>query len=245
MPDYFSPQQADCLHHAFNEIHISMRRIYIDAFYFRESAQFQKQWRVLDVGGHKTEDRGCFKLAACDVDSFILNLGADFLPDVQADAAIMPFSASTFDAVICSEMLEHVLDPLPILREIQRVLKPESRLLLCVPFLYRTHAEPYDFARYTDHYWQHTLTTVGFDDIRIKRQGLFWSVLVDMPCEMLHRNIQAGIVPRWQQRLFCPLMARFKRLAYRWDARPGVRNHRIMRGYTTGYGITCRKSDPS
>lgn len=230
-----------CLKSALHDIHTSMRRYYIDTFYFREAIHFQKDWRVLDVGGHKTENRGCFKLSNCGVQSCILNLGADFLPDVQANAEVMPFPTSTFDAVICSEMLEHVLDPTPILREIQRVLKPGGKLLLCVPFLYRMHAEPGDFARYTHHFWQQRFMEIGFDDIVIERQGLYWSVLVDMLREMLHRNIQAGIVPRWQQRFYRPLMAYLKRLAHRWDMRPGVRNHRIMRGYTTGYGITCRK----
>jgi ubiquinone/menaquinone biosynthesis C-methylase UbiE len=42
----------------------------------------------------------------------------------QADASAMPFADGTFDRVHCSWLLEHVSDPLPIVREVRRVLKP-------------------------------------------------------------------------------------------------------------------------
>ncbi|MFO0599478.1 MAG: methyltransferase domain-containing protein [Myxococcaceae bacterium] len=44
----------------------------------------------------------------------------------RADATRLPFADHTFDRVHCSWLLEHVRDPLPILREVRRVLRPEG-----------------------------------------------------------------------------------------------------------------------
>lgn len=43
---------------------------------------------------------------------------------VQGDAAHMPFADASFDKVHCSWLLEHVPNPLAILREVRRVLVP-------------------------------------------------------------------------------------------------------------------------
>lgn len=103
------------------------------------------------------------------------------LLNVQADAAYIPFADASFDAVICSELLEHVFQPIQVVEEAYRVLRPDGVLLLCVPFLYRIHADPYDYGRYTDYYWQRVLQETGFCRITVERQGLFFSVLLDFP----------------------------------------------------------------
>ncbi len=46
------------------------------------------------------------------------------VPLARADAARLPFADGTFDRVHCSWLLEHVPRPVPILREVRRVLKP-------------------------------------------------------------------------------------------------------------------------
>lgn len=43
------------------------------------------------------------------------------------------FEAGVFDLVFCLELLEHVVDPYFVLREIHRVLKPKGKLVLSVP----------------------------------------------------------------------------------------------------------------
>ncbi len=45
----------------------------------------------------------------------------------------LPFQDATFDVVICLEVLEHLVDPESVAREIRRVLKPGGRALLSVP----------------------------------------------------------------------------------------------------------------
>ena len=69
--------------------------------------------------------------------------------DVFADAANLPFAAKSFDAVLCTQVLEHVCEPLQVLKEVCRVLKPGGRLVLTAPQYNGLHGEPQDFYRYT------------------------------------------------------------------------------------------------
>jgi ubiquinone/menaquinone biosynthesis C-methylase UbiE len=68
---------------------------------------------------------------------------------VRGSAVAIPFADSSFDFVLCSEVLEHVPDPRRAIGEIARVLRPGGRLVLTVPFLYPIHEEPWDFWRFT------------------------------------------------------------------------------------------------
>jgi ubiquinone/menaquinone biosynthesis C-methylase UbiE len=52
---------------------------------------------------------------------------------VCADAMSVPFKDSVFDRVICSEVVEHLGDPQPALREIHRILKRDGKVVLTVP----------------------------------------------------------------------------------------------------------------
>lgn len=51
----------------------------------------------------------------------------------QADALALPFPDASFDAIICSETLEHIPDDRGAVAEIHRVLRPGGLLFLTVP----------------------------------------------------------------------------------------------------------------
>lgn len=52
---------------------------------------------------------------------------------MRGDATGLPFPDASFDALICSEVLEHLPDVNAALAEIRRVLKPDGRLCITVP----------------------------------------------------------------------------------------------------------------
>lgn len=54
----------------------------------------------------------------------------------EVDAYNMPYSASSFDVIICRELIEHLEDPASLLREIHRVLVLDGHLLLTTPNIY-------------------------------------------------------------------------------------------------------------
>lgn len=49
---------------------------------------------------------------------------------IRADAKILPFKTGSFDLVISHNMLHHLPDPSPMLKEVERVVKPEGGILI-------------------------------------------------------------------------------------------------------------------
>lgn len=49
------------------------------------------------------------------------------------EAPPYPFKAESFDMIICSEVLEHVFDPVKVTKEIHRLLKPDGSYILSTP----------------------------------------------------------------------------------------------------------------
>ena len=100
--------------------------------------------RVLDLGcGANLEydlalaDRGV-EVVGVDFAAAFLALAPQHprITLLQADAQRLPFGPREFDAVICSEVLEHVPDDRAVMGEIARVLKPRGLLTLTVPLLW-------------------------------------------------------------------------------------------------------------
>jgi ubiquinone/menaquinone biosynthesis C-methylase UbiE len=216
----------------------SLRRSFVDEFYARHIRTLPAGSRVLDLGGYKFRKRGAFDIASYPVRVTYANLSRSQQPDVQTDAASLPCKSECFDAVVCSELLEHVDDPKAVLQEMYRVLKPTGVCLISVPFLFHIHADPCDYGRYTDHYWRMQLQKLGFDNINIEAQGLFWSVAIEMLRAWFYERVKQGrLQSAVLQRLITALVAKGRQAAFRREQRVEAFDHAFIKRYTTGYGI--------
>jgi ubiquinone/menaquinone biosynthesis C-methylase UbiE len=113
------------------------------------------------------------------------------------DAHHIPLASETVDAALVQAVLEHVLDPGQVVREIRRVLRPGGLVYAETPFLQQVHAGPYDFVRYTSS--GHRYLFRSFDEIRagpVAGPGtqLLWSV--DHIVRALLRSELAGKLAR-------------------------------------------------
>ena len=230
------PKNADHLSY-------SLRRLFVDQFYSRQMLRLRSGSVVLDVGGLKHKKRGQFDIRHYDQRVVYANLQSGKQPDVQADAANLPFRSSSFDAVICAELLEHVRDPVAVLAEMHRVVRTQGIVLATVPFLYQVHGDPSDYGRYTEQYWKEHAANLGFVNLMIEQQGLFWSVIVDMLRSWASEQAKTG-------RLRAPLARQLaswivgigKRAAMSLEAKPGNATSAFCKSYTTGYGICFVKA---
>jgi SAM-dependent methyltransferase len=109
-------------------------------------------FRVLDAGCGTGET-----LAGLD---HLVRHGVDIIPDYleaargngldaeNADIEWLPFNRHLFDAVVCADVLEHVLDLNAAVRELLRVLRPGGHLIVRVP-------DSEDLSDYLDAPWRY------------------------------------------------------------------------------------------
>lgn len=97
--------------------------------------------------------------------------------DYVASADALPLDDDVVDAVLCTQVLEHVPDPFAVLREAARVLRPGGGIYLTVPFVWELHELPFDFWRFTPASIERLLTGAGFVDVHVEpRNDCFQTV---------------------------------------------------------------------
>lgn len=98
--------------------------------------------------------------------------------DLVCDVTDVPEPEASFDAVLCSEVLEHVPDPTRALDEFARLLKDGGVLLLTAPFCSLTHFAPYHFSTGLSRYWYaHHLERLGFEIVEATPNGNYFDYL--------------------------------------------------------------------
>jgi SAM-dependent methyltransferase len=122
--------------------------------------------RVLDFG---CADQPYRHLFSADVEY----VGAD-LPgnpagtlEVQPDGTL-PVPSQSFDAVLSTQVLEHVQDPGTYLAECHRVLRPGGRMLLSTHGIMVYHPDPVDYWRWTGAGLQRAVEGAGFEVSRFE-----------------------------------------------------------------------------
>jgi SAM-dependent methyltransferase len=110
--------------------------------------------KVLDIGSSTLDfrtrvqphiDRHVFApLRAGGVVISHLDARAEPGVDIVADITTLEGVPSDFDAVICTSLLEHVVDRADTAKNICRVVKPGGVLILTVPQRYPLHYDPID-----------------------------------------------------------------------------------------------------
>jgi SAM-dependent methyltransferase len=120
---------------------------------------------LLDVAPQDHEGARPYFAETVTVETLDINpaAGATYCADLCRTNENIP--SNRFDVVVCTEVLEHVLNPFAAAAEIHRVLKPGGVLLASSPFNFRIHGPLPDCWRFTEHGWRALLS--GFENVKI------------------------------------------------------------------------------
>ena len=100
----------------------------------------------------------------------------------------LPFQDHSFDTILTTDVLEHIREPEICWREMSRVLAPGGKLILCVPFLYWQHEEPYDYFRYTSHKLKDYCEIHGLQILELEPYGGGLEVILDISGKHIARH---------------------------------------------------------
>ena len=109
--------------------------------------------------------------------------------DVFYDGKKIPFSDEYFDSVFSSEVFEHVFNLDEILKEINRVMKPDGLMLITCPFSICEHEVPRDFARYSSYGIKYLLEKNGFEILRLEKTGNSIETIHQLRVMYIHQHI--------------------------------------------------------
>ncbi|HOX67301.1 MAG TPA: class I SAM-dependent methyltransferase [Burkholderiaceae bacterium] len=130
---------------------------------------------VLEIGSKDYGNTADFRAIYRDVPYVGLDLASGRNVDVVHDLTkgIGPLAPDHFDLAICCSVLEHVDRPWDFARHVSRVVRPGGLLYMSVPWVWRFHAYPDDYFRFSwrgievlfpDFEWRERYYSTNVDD---------------------------------------------------------------------------------
>jgi SAM-dependent methyltransferase len=130
--------------------------------------------------------------------------------DVFYDGKNLPFENQYFDSVLCSEVLEHVFDINATLKEINRVMKNGSPILITCPFVWNEHEIPHDYARYSRFALEDILSKNNFEIIHFSKSGNFITAITQLKVLYFYtafgKRWSGFFLSRWVYKIFFVLI---------------------------------------
>lgn len=184
-----------------------------DAWVARQAAALPAGSRVLDAGAGSCPYRTLFSHCDYKTQDFTslqgeqLSGGQYGSMDYVCDIASIPVGDGVFDAVLCSEVIEHVPDPVAVMAEFGRILKPGGTLILTAPLGSGIHQEPYHFyGGYTPFWYNRVLSAIGFATIRVQANGGSLKAFAQESLRFVQMSMPfAGILPFFASLLWLPV----------------------------------------
>ncbi len=98
--------------------------------------------------------------------------------DIVSDIASIPENDLSFDAIMSTEVFEHIINPRDALKEFSRLLKKDGYLIITAPFCSLTHFAPYHFyTGFNKYFYENELKLNGFEIIEMTPNGNYFEYL--------------------------------------------------------------------
>src|SRR4029078_9771466 len=159
--------------------------------------------------------------------------------DYVSDICSIPVLNSSFDVVVCTEVLEHVPRPIDALQEMVRVLRPNGRLFITAPLGSGQHQQPFHFyGGFTEFLYQKFLREFACEVVEITPNHGFFAHLAQECCrfgwtfdqhEKLH-GVNGKELKTFMMELLAPYLF-------------GMDKEAFIRDFTVGFHVEACKSN--
>lgn len=98
--------------------------------------------------------------------------------DIVSDIVNIPVENECFDVVLCTEVLEHVPDPVLALKEMTRILRKGGIIIVTAPFCSLTHFAPYHFSDgFNQYFFQYHFDNLNIKIVEISSNGNYFKYI--------------------------------------------------------------------
>lgn len=151
--------------------------------------------------------------------------------DVVGSAYDTKLQDSSCDVVLCTEVLEHLEEPLSAIKEMNRILKHKGIVIVTAPFFWHVHEAPRDFYRYSEYGLRYLFEQAGFEVVEIRPLTGYITTLVQLSMCFLMR-FQAGYILRTARRFLNCVLQHLALKLNRYDG---------STDFTNVYGLVAQK----
>lgn len=150
-----------------SKVRVNSSRVYLEEFLRAAATSCREGSLVLDAGSGEGFYQSLFNHSNYHATDFLRVEKSYGKVTYISDLAHLPIRETSYDCVLCTQVLEHLPEPQAVLAELFRVLKPGGELWLTAPLFYQEHEIPYDFYRYTQYGFHHLLEGAGFQVLEL------------------------------------------------------------------------------
>lgn len=216
-----------------------------ERFVAKIAADLPPGTKVLDAGAGSCRYKIYFSECEYKAQDFAKYTGADHKYgelDYVSDITAIPVPDSSFDFVLCTEVLEHVPDPISAIKEFSRVLRSGGKLVITAPLGSFVHMPPYHYyGGFSTHWYEYFFPKLGLKLEHVIQNGGFFSAYGQESQRFLTYLTPGSAVARlfffpvklvlaiWF-RLLMPFICAFLDQRIRTE------------GYTVGYFVVAKKS---
>ncbi|HEY4109826.1 class I SAM-dependent methyltransferase [Puia sp.] len=135
--------------------------------------------------------------------------------DIVSDIAGIPEPDGAFDAIMCTEVFEHIVNPREAVREFARLLHKDGQLIITAPFCSLTHFAPYHFyTGFNRFFYETELKNNGFEILEITPNGNYFEYVaqeVNRIPQManLYAGDRVGRIERVAMKIVLKMLERF------------------------------------
>jgi ubiquinone/menaquinone biosynthesis C-methylase UbiE len=225
-----------------------------DKWMIKQANNIPNGSKVLDVGAGGCPHRKLFSHCEYFSQDFVQLSGVQIQNqlgygkiDFVSDILNIPVPDKSYDVILCTEVIEHIPDPISAIKEISRILKPGGTLLITAPLQSGLHQEPYHFyGGYTKYWYQKFLTENNFSDINIEPNGSLYTTYFSLGLTIIKsflevmvedKNLLRKLIAFISFIIFSPILLILNPIfCFLWES------IYQQKGFTAGYHVSAKKS---